>query len=292
MSSQMLSAHSIESETSIGKNQFGEEVTYSGKKKLDSGEKFNWNGGFDYTKSSTITSGVKLKDNTYTFTGGLGVKKIWKIGISGNYSLSPAEKLQSFGPSFYASKDFDLRKPASPEAFVPTLMPRFSFALERYYQKYAAGVTRKKSSLRKVAGGVNSLYQFAPGFSLDSTVLEWLDISAGVKHYWYSRNVNHFLTQLDSAAALKKKTSQFSDTLSSLPDNSVDTEITFHPLDALEIELDGELLRLASDKSWSKTLRFSSTYDVAKAISFGASYERDFGSSAGNIYAGNLIVNF
>lgn len=271
----------------VSRSETSSSWTFSGAGELTEPEKgetgFSWDasGGRSRTQS-TSTTGTEIIDNTTSASGGLGVDFPSGLSVGGDYSISvtPEELLTSMGPSAYLSYTHKFLPPQvvkkgvdtesdEAEGYAQRLGFKLGVASQRYDQQFEQSASpRRGAGSARPTTGHNTIDQRALELSLKYKPLEWLRFKIKSVRYSYSRDVNEFMSYLDSQDK-RTTTSGFNSALSGFSSSEYGGEIDFYFLDNWEVDLASKTSINASDNSLTKTYKVEVYLDFLKAWRIG-----------------------
>ena len=282
-------ASEVQTQTTVGTGLVSEEISYNGDTKSEDSKKkggLTWDFSYTYTSitlGATTTSvpvppTAAASDHTSAITGGFGYSDKWEVGLDLNYSKTPEEGLDSFGPSIRLGYTFDLG-PEQPkkksvkkvvpknnheknnaednedadtdEPFMPTFKVLATLGTTSFNQDISTTVragTRRRAAVTKP--GKVSIVQKQAEIDFDLSAVEWLDVDISLTKYGYNRDVGTFLASLDDPRAISSGAANLGSTLEGFSTNDAKIDFIFHlPYD---IEINPEFGRSTSAVDGSK----------------------------------------
>lgn len=289
---------SLETDTSIGANDFIEEFSYSGSQSTEGKDLgWNWNLSYTYSKqtSPATVSSSEITDISSQFVGGFGYKDDWERGLNFTYSTTPAESLHDVGPSAYVGYTFHFKHSAevkkdapkkdaqdsADNEFIPSLKIKGSLAVLLYSENFTNNTQPTRNKLVKRALTTNSINQSDFELEADYSPLDWLTPKLSFTKYRYSKDVNNFINALDRPAAIRIGASNFSSTLSGFPSWSLNPGVTFYFLDTWNFEYNFTVTETQADHTKSYGNRGLLTDDLSDHVRLAAGIEHDSSVNSG-----------
>jgi hypothetical protein len=225
-------AITIESETSLGREISGEDISGTGKfpnsNQKVKGNSYFWNLGYGSMRSTSTdtATGEKITDRTGDLNLGLGLETPgkWTADIGFDYSTTPDENLAEVGPGASIGYTYEFN---GNDGFHRDITAKLLFASTEYAQTFTKAKARRKSVTRPTTGN-NTIRENSVGLSLSSNVFEWLTVKIQSVKYSYNKDVVKFLAFLDSSRSVVSGRSGLSSTVTGLPDTESRLKLTFY----------------------------------------------------------------
>lgn len=240
------------SETANGNSSFTE--TISGMGDLGSPNS-NSAWGWNLALTSSVTKGIDntgsrtLTDRTTEAAGGAvwDFAKKFTLGFGLMYSRTPEEYLTTSGTNadFTYTLQFKRDHNDDPEVFHPWMAFRTGFATNRYLQSFGTTVRR----VTRPTSGDNAIRQNQFNAGIKAKPWSWFKVRLSLKRYAYDRDVNSFLTYLDSSLAVRAGFDGLFSAVSGFPESGSVLEFSFYPGETWELIVAGSAETSAMDGS-------------------------------------------
>ena len=181
--------HGLKLESVSGKDSRSTSLEYTGNEEPDeSAGRWGWNAGL---ARSSLRDAGEITDTTSSLNLGVDYRARWRAALGLSSSSTPEENLRSSGIEGSAGYKFDLWEN---DEFRANLTPKLVLGTT----DYALGT---QSTGRRVSRAKEEeIRQNRVGFRLSFAPVAWFAVSLGRTNYAYSKDINSFVSQLDSRA--------------------------------------------------------------------------------------------
>lgn len=272
-------AISIESETSLGREITGEDLSGTGKFPNSNhkvkGNSYSWNLGYSNTRSTSTDSatGEKITDRTGDLNLGLGLETPGQLtaDIGLDYSTTPDENLAQFGPNASIGYTYEF---AESDGFHRDVTAKLLLSSTEYVQTFTKTRARRQAVTRPATGN-NTIRENSVGLSLSSNVFEWLGIKIQSVKYSYNKDVVRFLAFLDSSRSVVSGRSGLSSTVTGLPDTETRLKVTFYIGEDWTVLLSEAAAKSIVDGSLAWTSKALVSRDFGDSWNAGLGYQQE-----------------
>lgn len=258
------------SDTSTGSQTFSEALSFDGY----FGRRGTWSVDYTYSRQQSPNSaGIQVIDNTTELDLAFGAKQKkfseWAIGLT--FANTPDENLKDTGPNFYFGQTFPLTE-RSEKDFYPTLAYKLTLSDLNYVQTFSTTALTRTGKVKPVTGS-SSINQVFPELQLTWEPSDSFTFKGAYTRYFYNRNVNDFLTTLDSPRAVAVGIFGLTNAVSSFNTDMWELDVEWTPLDSWEFDEEATAATSAADGTTAWTFKEAALYNISKSWVLGLAYE-------------------
>lgn len=248
----------LSSETSLGAGSQSEALTFESQRE----EPWAWHLGYTFSHLKENFSGFEVSDTTHEVTGGFDWEKDWLFGAGFSFATTPSEHVKSVGPVFDFGYTWKLG-----------VGFRESVAFLSYKQSFTSTTRPPPGRPARAATVDEQILQTGWTTELDASPAVWISLKGIYTHYFYNRNVNQFLQNLNTPRAVSLGVSGFSNTLEGFQTHYESIQITFYPSELWEFSAGSDLAKSASDGSYTHGFSVSAAKQWGSYWKTGLGYE-------------------
>ncbi len=292
-------ATNIELELSQGSETKSQELSADGqfgssdsKKKKREKEENSYLWDLSYTHSTIQvkqqTGGV-ITDNSHSVTVGAGLETPSRFSFNTdlNYSKTPEENLQSYGPSMVFGYTYEFGKKKTfkkknsqkddndnddEEDFKPSVGAELTIGYDNYVQTFGKTARRKANGVARPVTGSNEINKKSGELSLKVHPWSWVSARASYTKYSYNKDVNEFLQYLD-VHAIGHVSAGMEDALAGFYSDTKTVSLSFYILEDWELDLEHSASTVISDQSESSYDKGTVYVDLGETWRLGAGFE-------------------